>query len=109
MGVWEERAGRNEALFREVNENIAKLDERLSDDGDGSALLPLICECARPDCTTQLEISRSEYVRVRQHPHWFLVARGHEQPSLEYLVEQQPAYVIVEKQGVAAVAADGDS
>jgi hypothetical protein len=107
VGVWEERAGRNEALFREVNENIASLDTRLSEDGSDS--LPLICECARADCTTNFEISRAEYVRVRRHPHWFIVARGHEQPSIEHIVEQHHEYVIVDKRGVAAVAADGDA
>jgi hypothetical protein len=107
VGVWEERAGRNEALFREVNENIAKLDERLG--VDESAPLPVICECARPDCTTQLEISRDEYAQVRRHPDWFIVAPGHEQTSLEHVVESHHDYVIVEKHGAAAVAADAES
>ena len=107
MGVWEERAGRNEALFREVNENIAKLDERLS--VDESAPLPVICECSRPDCTAQLEISRDEYARVRGHANWFIVAPGHEQSSLEHVVEGYRDYVIVEKYGAAAVAAEAES
>ena len=101
-----ERAGRNEALFREVNENIAKLEERL---GSGEGTLPVICECARTDCAEQLEIGLGEYARVREHPDRFILAPGHQAPNAELLVEQHPAYVIVEKHGVAAAAADAVS
>lgn len=104
MGVWEERAGRNEALFREVNENIARLEERL--DANESELLPVICECPRTDCVARLEISLADYANVRKHPHHFIVARGHEQPDVEHIVRKAPEYVVVEKEGVAAVAAD---
>lgn len=104
MGVWEERAGRNEALFREVNETVAKLEERL--DAKGSDLLPVICECALTDCLTRLEISLVEYANVRKYSHRFIVARGHEQPEVERIVRRARGYVVVEKDGVAAVAAD---
>jgi hypothetical protein len=104
VGVWEERAGRNEALFREVNETVAKLEERLG--ASNSEVLPIICECALTDCLTRLEISLAEYGKVRQHPHHFIVARGHEQPDVEHVVRRAPEYVVVEKDGVAAAAAD---
>jgi hypothetical protein len=104
VGVWEERAGRNEALFREVNETVAKLEERL--DAKGSDVLPVICECALADCMTRLEITMVEYATVRKHPHRFILARGHEQPEVEHIVWKGPDYVVVEKEGVAAVAAD---
>ena len=100
---WKERAGRNEALFREVNDNIADLEERM---GSGIGTLPVICECSRADCSLQLEIDREEYARVRQHPDRFVVARGHEQPSIEQQVGEGPDYVIVEKIGTAAEAAE---
>jgi hypothetical protein len=106
VGAWEERAGRNEALFREVNENIAKLEERLPGVGD---VIPAICECARAGCTTQVEISPHEYASVRQHPDRFIVARGHEEPSVEHVVEDRHGYLVVEKEGVAAAAADAAS
>jgi hypothetical protein len=106
VGVWEERAGRNEALFREVNENIAKLEARLP--GVGEAM-PVICECARPDCTTQIEISLEEYASVRRHPDRFIVAPRHQDPSVEQMVEERHGYLVVEKYGVAAAAADATS
>ena len=106
VGVWDERAGRNEALFREVNENIARLEERLP---GRSETLPVICECARADCTAQLEISLPQYARVRQHRDRFIVARRHEDSSVEHVVEEHADYVVVEKEGIAATAADAAS
>jgi hypothetical protein len=103
VGVWEERAGRNEAIFREVNENIAKLEGRLGTESDS---LRVICECAQADCTTQFEISPDEYARVRRHPDRFIVVRGHEGPSVEHVVEEYREYVVVEKHGAAEAAAD---
>jgi hypothetical protein len=103
---WKERAGRNEAIFREVNESIARLEERLI---SGSDSLPIICECARAECATQIEIGLSEYENVRQHPDRFIVARGHEQPNIEQILAQEAEYLIVEKVGIAAAAADDAS
>lgn len=103
MGLWEERAGRNEALFRELNENIARLEERLPGD---SETLSIICECARVDCAEQIEISVDDYASVRRHPDRFIVALDHREPSVEHLVEETPGYLVVEKEGVAAASAD---
>ena len=101
--LWEQRAARNEALFREVNENIAKLEGRLDSQSDS---LPVICECSQASCATQFEMSLTEYESVRRHPDRFIVARGHEQPTIEQTVAERPEYVIVEKVGIAAAAAD---
>lgn len=106
MGVWEERAGRNEALFREVNDNIAKLETRLPGVSESMAV---ICECAHPHCTTQLHISLEEYANVRRHPDRFIVGPGHEEPSVEHVVDERDGYLVVEKEGVAAAAADAAS
>jgi hypothetical protein len=106
VGAWEERAGRNEALFREVNENIAKLEARLPGVPE---VMPAVCECVRAGCTTQIEISPSEYASVRRHPDRFIVAPGHEEPGVENVVQEQHGYLVVEKDGVAAAAADDAS
>lgn len=104
VGAGEEKAGRNEALFREVNEAVARLEERLgASDGE---VLPIICECALSDCVTRLEITLADYANVRENAHHFIVARGHEQPDVEHVVREAGDYVVVEKEGVAAFAAD---
>jgi len=90
----DERAIRNEALFREVNVHIADLEARVNTTDE---MLPLVCECARAGCTVPLEVEPSVFRRVREHSHWFLVAPGHEQPKIESVLERHPRYLIVEK------------
>ncbi|HET7567068.1 MAG TPA: hypothetical protein VFJ91_03695 [Gaiellaceae bacterium] len=103
MSVYEERVGRNEAIFREVNERIADLEEQFS---AGPSALNLVCECARPTCVEPLVVPHEVYTHVREHRSRFLVASGHEEPAFEQVVERHPAFLVVEKQGAAAEAAD---
>jgi hypothetical protein len=100
--LWEQRAARNEALFREVNENIARLDER-----HRSVTGPVfVCECADPECVEQLTITPDVYQRVREQPRWFLLIPGHEDPHLERIVERHPDFLVVEKTGEAGEVAE---
>ena len=96
MSPREERAIRNEALFREVNVHIADLEEDVRSSGE---LLPLLCECARTGCTTPIEVDPITFAQVRKEPLRFLVAPGHEQPDVETIVERRNGYLIVEKSG----------
>jgi hypothetical protein len=94
----DERALRNEELFREVNVHIAGLEEgsrSLAQDG----LLPLICECARTGCSVPIDVDAKTFEWVRGSPHRFMVAPGHENLDIESLVEKRPGYLIVEKRG----------
>lgn len=90
----EERAIRNEALFREVNVHIADLEERVHATGE---LLPLVCECVRTGCSVPIEVEPSTFDRVRENPLQFLVAPGHEDLGVESVVERRSSYLIVEK------------
>ncbi len=90
----EERAIRNEALFREVNVHIADLEERVHATGE---LLPLVCECVRAGCSVPIEVEPSTFNRVRENPLQFLVAPGHEERDVESVVERHTGYLIVEK------------
>jgi hypothetical protein len=94
MSPRDERAIRNEALFREVNVHIADLEERVHASGE---LLPLVCECVRTGCSVPLEVEPSTFNRVREHPLQFLVAPGHEDLAVESVVERHIDYLIVEK------------
>lgn len=94
MSPREERAIRNEELFREVNVHIADLEQ---DVGDYPELLPLICECAQTGCAFPIEVDPITFERVREDPQLFLVALGHEQPDVETVVERRKGYLIVEK------------
>jgi hypothetical protein len=101
VGVSEERAARNESLFRDVNGEIAKLEARLTRDTS----YPIVCECANMSCAQTLEVERDVYWGVRANPLRFFVAPGHEQPEIERIVGRERGYVIVEKFGAAAATA----
>jgi hypothetical protein len=53
------RVGVNEALFRQVNEQIRSLTDDLGTDG---GTITVICECGDTDCTSQ---PRSPRRRIR--------------------------------------------
>lgn len=101
--LWEQRAARNEALFREVNENIARLEEGY---GGATPQPAFICECARDTCTEHIPVDSETYQRVREHPRRFLVLPGHVDKTVESIVETRPGYLIVEKTGLAGDVAE---
>lgn len=101
--LWEQRAARNESLFREVNQNIARLQER---HGATTAESVFLCECANADCTEHLAVEADVYARVRQQPRQFLVIPGHEDLRVEEVVETRRDYLIVAKTGAAGEVAE---
>jgi hypothetical protein len=98
----ERRIGRNESLFRRVNEAIA----RGLWPGEETRRVAFRCECALLDCNHPVRITRSEYEQIRAHPRRFLLTPGHEIPAAETVVETHPTYVVVEKREEAAVVAE---
>jgi hypothetical protein len=88
------RVGRNEVLFRQVNERLREL-------GEGFALVSeqaeFICECADSSCAERIQMSLATYEEVRADPKRFFVVRGHELPEFEKVVSENDRYVIVEK------------
>jgi hypothetical protein len=100
--LWKQRAARNEAIFREVNESIADLEERF-----GPTEEPVfLCECADVGCSERLAVDPTTYRRVREQPRLFLVRPGHEVPQIERVVELHRDFLIVEKTGAAAEVAE---
>jgi hypothetical protein len=101
--LWEQRAARNEALFREVNENIARLEER---HGATTNEPVFLCECAKADCTEHVRIGPEVYTRVREQSRQFIVLPGHVEPQIERVVEMHRDFLIVEKTGAAGDVAE---
>jgi hypothetical protein len=97
------RAGLNEALFRQVNEQIRNLSDDLGVDG---GTITVICECGDAGCTERIELRRSEYERVRDNILFYVVASGHELPEVERVVERRDGWEIVRKIGVASIVAE---
>lgn len=97
MNLTEERAARNEALFREVNERIEELHEA-SGEKNGA----FVCECGDDACIERLTVPLETYETVRNDPQLFLVAPGHEIPAIERSIEHDPGFVVVRKNSPAA-------
>jgi hypothetical protein len=106
MAAAGERVGRNEALFREVNERIEGVSESLRSMSEASAV-EFICECSRTECHAAVEVQLRDYEGIRAHPARFLVAVGHLwSPEAEQLIDENAGYWVVEKFGDAAEAAE---
>jgi hypothetical protein len=98
-----ERAGRNQTLFREVNERLEGLAEAFQHMTDTSSFA---CECADLGCTAMMDLRLSEYEAVRSHPNQFAVLPGHVYRDVEEVVAEHERYVIVSKLGAGAEIAE---
>jgi len=96
------RIAANEAVFREVNEGIA----RGQWPGEEDDPVSFRCECARLGCNVLVTLSVHEYERVRAHPRRFIVAPGHELAEVESVVQNGANYVVVEKEDQAGDVAE---
>ena len=83
------RIGKNEALFREVNERIEEI-------ADGSPT-EFLCECGNSDCTAPMRLSLRVYEELRADPDRFAVLPGHELPEFEEVVARNEGYLVVRK------------
>ena len=94
----EERIARNDAAFREANEQIADY----ASDHEFLGKVPFICECATESCLMVIELSLAEYENVRSSPTRFFVAPGHQaSEGRGCVVDDRERYVLVEKNGRA--------
>jgi hypothetical protein len=100
MGSREERLGRNEALFRQVNERIAE------ESGSDLVRLEIVCECTNLSCIERIELQPSAYEKARRNEVTFIVLIGHINESVERVVAREKDYVLVEKLGDAADVAE---
>lgn len=96
-----ERVARNDAVFREANENINDAARALLEEGKP---LPVICECADESCSQLLQLTAEEYEAVRREPTHFINAHGHHESAGGWaeVVEEFERYAVVAKVGKAA-------
>jgi hypothetical protein len=93
-----EQNAQQQVVFREVNEQIARLTNEVG-------VSVLICECSDVTCAESLEIARTEYDRVRSHSDHFVVAPGHQLDEIETVIGGNGRFLVVEKIGAAATIA----
>jgi hypothetical protein len=98
----EERISRNEVLFRQVNEQI----EKIQAGGGVKGRFDFLCECGDKDCIEALSLTLLEYEAVRSEPTQFVVVPGHEVPGIEQTVQSGDRYSVVRKEGEAAEVAE---
>jgi hypothetical protein len=85
-------AARTEAIFREVNEAIAKTAESFeAEEAD------FVCECADPDCAHRVTATLEAYEQVRADGTHFILVPGHDVPAVERIIHRGHGYDVVEK------------
>jgi hypothetical protein len=94
---------RNEALFREVNERIEDVSTTLVPDDEP---MEFLCECDDTDCVEKVSATPAEYEAVRAVATQFFVLPGHEDPGVEHVVQKTEHFLVVEKEGEAALEAE---
>jgi hypothetical protein len=101
------RIGRNEALYRAVNEQVHGLNNSFASLADP---MSAVCECGSADCDDRIELSAAAYEAVRQDPTRFVIKPGHEEPDVEAVVERRETYLVVQKRegGAAELAREAD-
>jgi hypothetical protein len=90
------RVGLNEAMFREVNERIEGLNRTF---GEFTERMDIVCECGSGTCVERILVPIPQYERVRADPTSFILVPGHEDPTVEVVVERAEGYHVVRKQG----------
>jgi hypothetical protein len=88
------RIGHNEALFRNVNEQIEDINRAFA---ELTRTMDVVCECGVLSCSERLLVPVSEYEEVRADSALFLVVPGHEKPEVEHLVEDRGGYYVIRK------------
>lgn len=101
------RIGRNEALYRAVNEQIEDLNRTF---GTFTQTMTVVCECGDAGCIEQIELDVPTYERVRADATLFIVRPGHEIPDVESVVERNGGFDVVRKHdgGPAQIAEETD-
>jgi hypothetical protein len=94
------RIGRNEALFRQINEQVEGLNRSLAELTDET--FHIVCECGDLKCQERMVVPLTRYEEVRGDSALFLVLPGHEIPSTETVIETSRRYNIVRKDPGAA-------
>jgi hypothetical protein len=99
MDARDERAARNEAMYRAVNREIEQVSEQ---EGAGSHdRLEVICECGSDTCSETLDLTTDEYDEAHRQRDRFVVAPGHEDETIEHVVSRTERYLVVDKFGEA--------
>jgi hypothetical protein len=91
--VVQDRLARNEAVFRDVNEQIESLNEM----GARMRRFPVVCECAAESCAETMFVEHAFYESVRAHSERFIVKSGHVRSEVDDVVDGAGEMLVVAK------------
>jgi hypothetical protein len=97
-----ERAARNEAVFRDANEELEARREELT---AVAGRTPFLCECADPYCKAPILMTLEEYEAVRSKPNRFVLEPGH-RTSEATVIQETDRFLVVEKSGISRAVAE---
>jgi hypothetical protein len=87
------RIADNEAIFRNVNEEIRALNATLATVTE----MRIVCECGTRSCADQFAITPEDYSRLREDSTLFAIRPGHDFPETETTVSKRDDYWVVRK------------
>ena len=97
----------NEVVFRQYNERVeegfAELKRMAEEEGqeslldDDNSTLHFYCECSDEDCRQRVQLEPSRYKDIHIRRDRFVVVCGHENETIERVVEKTPDYCVIEK------------
>ena len=93
MGFREERIAKNEAVVRQINEEIEQARESRHD----SSFIHIVCECGYDRCDEIIALTKGEYDGIRNDPRQFCVVQEHVIQDVEAIVKENDRFVIVAK------------
>ena len=88
------RIGKNEAMFREVNERLREIGEGFSVVTEEAEF---VCECGNRSCIEHIRMPLPAYEEIREDPKRFFIFKGHENPEYEKILTETERYLVVEK------------
>ena len=86
---WRERESQTQARSRDDNE------ARAHTDAPAVGLGAFRCECGDEGCTCEIQLTLAEYESVRAYATHFVIARDHENPESEQVVEEHERFAVV--------------
>jgi hypothetical protein len=93
MASWRERESQTQARSRGDNESTARGRARADANG---WMCTFRCECGDEACTCRIRLTLGEYESVRAYATRFAIARNHENPEIEQLIEEHERFAVVE-------------
>jgi hypothetical protein len=93
MTSWRQRESEKQVRARDANESAAKT---VAATRSRHGLDWFVCECGDRRCTSVISLTLAEYEAVREYATHFAIARDHENPESERVIEETERFAVIE-------------